>query len=236
MLLAGWRRSKAFGLLAVLLASAACGTAGRPHSNPTPSALPSPHDPEQIRIEGEAMLPVLANGDVAIADRGAYADSSPQRGDLIVFQPPDSPRRLFVKRVIGLPGDRIEIDGRYSDPAHPDAPPRTAILVQPGGRGAWQTLLEPYLPDQYVDPWTEMSNCCDATGRATAVPTQLSIPEGSYFVLGDNRNRSADSRSLGVIPVSNIAAKLLYRVRAGSTSWLYGLLPHLSPSSSSPSS
>jgi len=174
------------------------------------------------------MLPLLGNGDAAIADRAAYAASSPQRGDLVLMASPENRTRLFVKRVIGVPGDVIEIVGRYVDPAQPNAAPRTAVLIQSRASGAWQALVEPYLPDQRVDPWTEMNNCCDANGQATSVPTRLTIPDGVFFVLGDNRNRSADSRIFGLVPLSDIAAKVLYRVRAGSTTWLYDLMPHFS--------
>jgi hypothetical protein len=79
-------------------------------------------------------------------------------------------------------------------------------------KGPWQVLEEPYLPDQKVDPWDEMNNCCDSTGRATSVPTDLVIPKDQYFVMGDNRNRSSDSRSIGLIPRSNILGKAWIRI------------------------
>jgi len=225
-------------LLAVVAALTACSSAADPHpatSAASPSgaasAPPTPRDPVTIRIEGEAMVPTLANGTSVIADRAAYAAAKPQRGDIVVLHPPGRPGQTFVKRILGLPGDLLEIDGRYVDASHPDAAAHAALLVEPGGRGPWHVIREPYLPDQSIDPWDELDNCCDPDGRATALPTPLAIPPGAYFVLGDNRNRSADSRSFGLVPAANLVAKCLDRLNNGATTWLYapGLTPSLSP-------
>lgn len=163
MLAAARNRAKRWSLtgslVTLMVVTTGCGTAARPSaSTAAATALPSPQNPEQIRIEGEAMLPLLGNGDFAVADRAAYAASSPQRGDLVLMESPENSNRLFVKRVVGVPGDVIEIDGRHVDPAQPNAAPRTAVEIQPGGVGSWETLVEPYLPDQRVDPWDEMNN------------------------------------------------------------------------------
>ncbi|HZS14153.1 MAG TPA: signal peptidase I [Candidatus Dormibacteraeota bacterium] len=167
---------------------------------------------QTVRVEGESMVPTLQNGDLLFANKISYHFHGPDRGDIVVLIPPESPSRDFIKRVIGLPGDIIKIDGRYVDPKNPNAPPHTAILLKVGGQGGWQVLNEPYLPDQKKDPWTEMSNCCDSSGRATAVPTELTIPKDQYFVMGDNRNFSSDSRSIGLIPRNNIIGKAWIRI------------------------
>jgi signal peptidase I len=167
---------------------------------------------QTVRVEGESMVPTLENGDLLFANKISYHFHGPDRGDIIVLQPPQSPNRDFIKRVVGLPGDIIEIDGRHVDPKNPNAQPHTAVLVKPGGQGNWQVLDEAYLPDQKVDPWTDMNNCCDSSGRATSVPTPLQIPKDQYFVMGDNRNRSSDSRSIGLIPRNNILGKAWIRI------------------------
>jgi len=167
---------------------------------------------QTVRVEGESMVPTLQNGDLLFANKISYHFHGPDRGDIIVLQPPESPNRDFIKRVIGLPGETIEIDGRYVDPKNPSAPPRTAIKIKEPGQNNWQILQEPYLPDQKVDPWDEMNNCCDATGRATSVPTPLTIPKDQYFVMGDNRNRSSDSRSIGLILRGNVLGKAWIRI------------------------
>lgn len=167
---------------------------------------------QTVRVEGESMVPTLQNGDLLFANKISYHFHGPDRGDIIVLQPPESPNRDFIKRVIGLPGETIEIDGRYVDPKNPSAPPRTVLKLKEPGQTSWQILQEPYLPDQKVDPWDEMNYCCDATGRATSVPTPLTIPKDQYFVMGDNRNRSSDSRSIGLIPRGNILGKAWIRI------------------------
>lgn len=167
---------------------------------------------QTVRVEGESMVPTLQNNDLLFANKISYHFHGPDRGDIIVLQPPESPSRDFIKRVIGLPGDRIKIDGHYVPKSNPAATPRTAVLIKVGDKGDWQLLDEPYLPDQKVDPWDEMNNCCDSTGRATSVPTELVIPKDQYFVMGDNRNRSSDSRSIGLIPRGNILGKAWIRI------------------------
>ena len=167
---------------------------------------------QTVRVEGESMVPTLQNGDLLFANKISYHFHGPDRGDIVVLEPPQSPNRDFIKRVIGLPGETIEIDGRYVDPKNPSAPPRTAVKIKEVGQKNWQVLQEPYLPDQKVDPWDEMNNCCDSSGHATSVPTPLTIPKDQYFVMGDNRNRSSDSRSIGLIPRGNILGKAWIRI------------------------
>jgi signal peptidase I len=168
---------------------------------------------QTVRVEGESMVPTLQNGDLLFANKISYHFHGPDRGDIVVLQPPESPSRDFIKRVIGLPGETIEIDGRYVDPKNPSAPPHTAIKIKQHATDKdWQILDEPYLPDQKVDPWDEMNNCCDSTGRATSVPTPLTIPKDQYFVMGDNRTNSKDSRFIGTIPKSLIVGRAFIRV------------------------
>ena len=167
---------------------------------------------QTVRVEGESMEPTLLNNDLLFANKISYHFHGPDRGDIIVLQPPENPNRDFIKRVIGLPGDTIELDGRHVDSRNPSATPHAAVLIKPGGKGDWQVVQEPYLPDQSKDPWDEMTNCCDGNGHATSVPTPLTIPKDQYFVMGDNRNRSSDSRSIGLIPRQNILGKAWIRI------------------------
>ena len=113
---------------------------------------------------------VLPNGDVA-------------RGDILVFKFPLDPERDFIKRVIGLPGERLEVRDKriYID----DTP-----------------LEEPYLPSHmtHLVPGAYAVN-----GRDNHGP--IAIPEGHYFVMGDNRDNSEDSRFWGVLPHDHIKGK-----------------------------
>lgn len=124
----------------------------------------------RFRIEGHSMLPTLHEGEYVLINKLAYYLDTPHRGDIIVLQFPQDRTRDFIKRVIGLPGDRIEIGNQQ---------------VKVNG----QTLNEPYIAEEpeYAGTWT--------------------VPEGQYFVLGDNRNNSSDSHSWQFLPFDDIVGK-----------------------------
>ena len=167
---------------------------------------------QTVRVEGSSMVPTLQNTDLLFANKISYHFHGPDRGDIIVLRPPGLPNTDYIKRVVGLPGDTVEIDGKYVDPKNPSAAPRTAVKIKEAGKSNWEVLQEPYLPDQKVDPWVNFNNCCDAGGHATAVPTPFTIPKDEYFVMGDNRNWSRDSRAIGLIPRGNIVGEAWMRI------------------------
>lgn len=128
---------------------------------------------QNFRIDGRSMEPNLHSGEYVIVNRTAYwfADG-PQRGDVIVFQAPDQPKFDRIKRVIGLPGETVEVkrDG--------------AVYVD------GLLLEEEYLSLPLSGPsgtWT--------------------VPAGCYFVMGDNRPASLDSRYAGPVPRDYIIGK-----------------------------
>ena len=106
------------------------------------------------KIPSESMEDTIMTGDRIFGNRLAYINKDPQRFDIVIFKYPDDETQLFIKRVIGLPGETVEIrDGKvYIDGS--------------------ETPLEPPQGDWGPEV----------------------VPEGSYFMLGDNRNRSKDSR------------------------------------------
>ncbi|MEA2618621.1 MAG: signal peptidase [Chloroflexota bacterium] len=161
---------------------------------------------QTVRVEGDSMVPTLRNNDLLFADKLSYHLHAPDRGDIIVLKPPDEPNRDFIKRIVGVPGDTIEIDGHYSS----NGRQRAAVLIRPAGASGFQVLKEPYLPDQTKDPWDEMTFCCDAGGRATTEPQPLVIPKDDYFVMGDNRNNSADSRVWGFVPRDLVVGRAMF--------------------------
>ncbi len=125
----------------------------------------------RIRIESVSMQPTLYEGDFVIVNKLAYNLGEPGRGDVIVFRyPPDPEREPYIKRVIGLPGDRINVHDKN-------------VFVNN------EPMLEPYIsaPPLYEGTWI--------------------VPEGSLFVLGDNRNSSSDSHSWGMVPLDNVIGK-----------------------------
>ena len=149
-----------------------------------------------FKVEGSSMDPTLMDGEFLLVNRlvylridrerlarivpfwrvreesPRYAIHAPKRGEIIVFQFPLDPNKDFVKRVVGLPGETIEMrDGR--------------VFVNGG------LLEEPYLT---------------VKDRSNAAPVRLK--EGEYYVLGDNRSHSNDSRSWGAVPEANLRGKV----------------------------
>ena len=161
---------------------------------------------QTVRVDGISMVPTLSNGDLLFADKLSYHLHAPQRGDIVVLKPPGDTSQDFIKRIVGVPGDTIEIDTTTDS----DGTRHAAVLIKPAGATTFERLSEPYLPAN--DPWTENGYCCDAQGRATVQPQPLTIPRNEYFVMGDNRNVSEDSRALGLIPRANILARAWVRV------------------------
>lgn len=124
----------------------------------------------RFRIEGDSMEPNLHNGEYVLIDKISYLLHPPERGDVVVFTPPNN-ERDYIKRVIGLPGDTVEIKGGQ---------------VYVNGI----TLDEPYLQQVILR---------DEAARV--------VEAGRYFVLGDNRNNSSDSRSFGSITPQSIVGR-----------------------------
>ena len=155
---------------------------------------------QTVRVDGESMVGTLQNQDLLLASKISYDfGGNPSRGDIVILIPPMSPTQDFIKRVIGLPGDILEIDGNHNP---------TEVLIKPNGIGPFQVLKEPYLPE----PWTTLKFCCTSTGMASSSPQPITIPAGQYFVMGDNRNFSSDSRVFGLVPRKNILAKAILRI------------------------
>ena len=155
-------------------------------------------------IPSESMLPTLRVGDVLMADT-RHGGALPGRGDLIIFSVPRSPGTDYVKRVIGLPGDRIELR-------------RGALLVN-GAEAARQRIDDQAAPGQLFQetlPGGRTFAIARETsdGPANTMPAVV-VPPGQVFVMGDNRDNSLDSRfaEFGTVPVAGIhgtAATLIW--------------------------
>ena len=137
-------------------------------------------------VSGASMEHTFENYDYLIVDRLTYDFSPPKRGDVIVFGLPQEPSRDLIKRVIGLPGETVKLDG-------PE--PRVHIINKEHPEGF--LLDEPYLTQE---------NLGGSSG--------MSVPLGpdQYFVLGDNRKVSADSRLWGTLPKKDIVGRVLVRL------------------------
>jgi len=133
-------------------------------------------------VQGASMEPNFLDGDYLIVDEISYRFEVPQRGDVIIFRYPLDQSEFFIKRVIGLPGETIKIqDGRVF------------IYNQENPQGVILNEAQ-YLPDVY-----------------TAGDMEIVLKAGEYFVLGDNRGSSSDSRRWGVLPQNLIIGKAWIR-------------------------
>lgn len=135
----------------------------------------------RFQISHEAMVPALLPGDHVIAHRAAYHAAEPQRGEVVVYRYPDNNGTLFLHRVIGVPGDRIEVHNQV-------------VSVNE------EALTEPYV--EHTDVSSMSGNVRDNLGPVT-------VPPDSYFVLGDNREESLDSRFLGPISKEHIVGQAM---------------------------
>jgi signal peptidase I len=130
-----------------------------------------------LQVENDAMSPALQAGQRVLVSRIPYHLTAPERGDIVVVRSRIDPTQLSARRVIGVPGDRLNIKGA-----------QVSVDGQP--------LIEPYLPEGQerisVGPFT--------TG-------QYQVPENRYFVLNDNRAALEDSRSYGMIAPDEIVGR-----------------------------
>jgi signal peptidase I len=132
---------------------------------------------QPFKVEGTSMMPALRDQERILVNKLVYDVSPVRRGDLIVFRYPRDPRRSFIKRVIGLPGDVVQVrDG----------------VVRVNGL----PLAEGYL---FAEPRTH-----ERFGPERIEP-------GTYFVLGDHRSVSNDSRDWGVVPEEFLTGKAILR-------------------------
>jgi len=132
-------------------------------------------------VEGESMEPTFKTKDYLITEKVSYRFRPPQRGEVVIFNPPDRSTENYIKRIIGLPGDQIEIkEGN--------------IYVNK------EKLIEPYL------------NSIDKTLVSQKEGYTTILKDDEYFVMGDNRSHSRDSREIGSIPKQNVVSKVWFRL------------------------
>jgi signal peptidase I len=138
---------------------------------------------QPVKVEGTSMLPRLHDGERIFVNKLIYYDEyrwAPkiERGDIVVFWFPDDPSKSYIKRVIGLPGDTVEVHEG---------------LVRVNGRD---------LDERYLDPRLNLSHRSQ---------TAVYVRPNYYFVMGDNRDNSSDSRIWGLVPKKYIYGKALLR-------------------------
>jgi signal peptidase I len=132
-------------------------------------------------VNGESMDPTLQTGDYLLIDQVSYRFKNPERGDVVVFRAPPEPKKYFIKRIVGLPGDTVSIKENIVTITS-DLYPKGTVLVEP-----FVTHL--------------------GSNNIT-----VKVPSDQYFVMGDNRAGSFDSRSWGTLPKANLSGRALLRL------------------------
>lgn len=133
-------------------------------------------------VSGASMEDTFHSGEYLIVDQLSYHVRQPQRGEVIIFRYPRDPSKFFIKRIIGLPGDTIQINNSVvtiTNDEHPDG----------------FILNEPYI-----------------AAMTPAEPFEEELGEREYFVMGDNRDQSSDSRSWGVLQEERIVGRAFLRL------------------------
>ncbi|MFA5926895.1 MAG: signal peptidase I [Patescibacteria group bacterium] len=133
-------------------------------------------------VDGESMMPNYVNGEYLLAEKISYLSGQPKRGDVVVFRYPGNPNVNYIKRIIGLPNETVKIENN-----------KITVYNQANPKGV--ALSEEYLPSSIQ---TYVSD------RAVLEKT---LQSDEYFVMGDNRQHSSDSREWGALPKSNIVGR-----------------------------
>lgn len=160
------------------------------------------HLMESFYIPSQSMLPTLLEGDVLFADKRINClgcKNQVKHGDLAIFVYPNDRTKLYIKRIIGLPGDQIEIKG--TEIKVNDIPLRT-VEVTEFGHSELNQLLQTH------SAWREKTDQAvyDVIWQKDAKPENdsFTVADGKVFVMGDNRNASQDSRRFGMVPLVDV--------------------------------
>jgi signal peptidase I len=140
---------------------------------------------QPVRVEGQSMMPKLHDQDRIFVNKFIYPlrewmnDKEPiKRGDIVVLLYPDDPSKSYIKRVVGLPGEEVNVEN--------------GKLYING-----MQIDEPYLDSDYIS--------------SDSMPGSVHVKEHHYFVMGDNRRNSSDSRYWGLVPEKYIYGKAIFR-------------------------
>lgn len=132
-------------------------------------------------VRGASMEPSFHDGDYLVVDELTYRIKSPERGQVIVFKYPGDTTQRYIKRIVGLPGETVEV--------------KDGIVTIKSPDGIETQLDETYLPE----------------GLETKGTENVELGKGQYFVMGDNRTFSSDSRAWGPLGQEYVIGKVLFR-------------------------
>lgn len=154
-----------------------------------------------VKVSGDSMMPTLQPGDRLVVNLWHRHDV--RRFDLVVAHRPDLPSESIIKRVIGMPGDRITVLGGA----------RPTVLVRPAGSAVTYAVQNPAWDDQIG---FARASCCQVKGvsmSAIGVPgAWVTVPDAAYWVIGDNWGGSVDSRSFGFVAASHVQSRVAFRM------------------------
>lgn len=187
---------------------------------------------EPFRIPSGSMIPTLHIGDFILVNKWTYGIrlpvlnrkiidiNTPARGEVVVFRYPVTPAEAYIKRVIGLPGDvvvyenkQISVNGKpfammpQGDFFFPDSLKTLPMFAEKAGAVEHSLLINPAVPPYVAGAlnFPYRGNCL-----YTASGVRCTVPENHYFVMGDNRDASSDSRIWGFVPDANIIGKAFF--------------------------
>ena len=132
-------------------------------------------------VSGSSMVPTFQDGQYLVVDEISYRFSEPKRDDVIVFRYPNDTKKFFIKRIIGLPNETVDIKGS-----------EITIINKEHPEGL--KLDQPYVQN------TSNNNM------------SFQLKDGEYFVMGDNRSASSDSRYWGAVPKKDLVGRVLVRL------------------------
>ncbi len=187
---------------------------------------------EPFKIPSGSMIPTLLVGDFILVNKFTYGIrlpvinkkiidiNLPERGDVMVFRYPEDPSLDYIKRVVGLPGDtvayqnkRLTINGqpvemtKLPDYQHPERMYYSEQFLARMGNVEHKLLIDTDAPAYVPDParFPHRENCTYNAGGVVC-----KVPAGHYFMMGDNRDNSRDSRAWGFVPEENIVGKAFF--------------------------
>lgn len=139
-------------------------------------------------VEGASMLPNYVDREYLLAEKLSLHMGSPKRGDVVIFKYPKNPSVNYIKRVIGLPGDTVQIKNNQ-------------ITIFNDQNPAGSVVQENYIPSSVQTLTNEKEEI------------KIKVDADSYFVLGDNREHSSDSREWGLLPKANLIGRAWLTIR-----------------------